>query len=73
MCFLSSPCNDEYNGTNIFQIGLVVFEKITKVCENGAKKCLTDSDFWEFPSLTQPKSNPTRTQNWSAERLQNVV
>ena len=54
-CFRSSPCLDEYNGTDIFQIGLVVVsQKVAKMCENGAKKCLTASDFGDFPPPTQP-------------------
>ena len=57
LCFRSGPCLAEYNGADIFQIGLAVFEKITKMCENGAKKCQTAFDFRGFP-ISNP-ANPT--------------
>ena len=60
MCLLDSPWNDEYNGSNIFKICPVVTEKIAKMSENSAKKCLTGRDFGDFPAPTQP--NPSRNQ-----------
>ena len=60
LCFLSSSCNEEYNGTSILQIGPVFPEKLAKMFENSAKKCLTDPDLGNFPAPTQPKSYPTQ-------------
>ena len=62
LCFLSSPCNYEYNGTNIVQIGPVVYEKMIKMCENAAKKRLTATDFREFPTSNPTQPNLIRSQ-----------
>ena len=60
LCFLSNPCNDEYNDTNFVQIGPVVFEKLARMSEIRAKKCQTGSDSGEFPVS---KSNPTQQKS----------
>ena len=53
---MAMQCQSNANsGINIMQIGPVVFEKKTKISENGPKKCLliTGSDFGEF-SISNP-------------------
>ena len=37
ICALNSPCNDEWNGTNIFEIGPILSEKLLKMRGNRQK------------------------------------